>query len=194
MAGCATLSEDECRHADWAQIGFEDGARGKDVLMLAQHRKACAKAGITPDRQSYEEGHNRGLIRFCTYQNGLSLGERGAKHPAFCPGGTQREFNRGYDHGRARFERHKVIQSLSQSVENLQADIDQNHQKIEASESTLLEATSSSQARIQALGQMRELESVVAEQEAELDTLIRERHREERLLDRLIQQQSESGR
>ncbi len=192
VTGCATLSEDECRYADWTQIGFEDGARGKGVLMLAQHRKACAKAGVTPDWQSYKEGHMKGLIRFCTYRNGLNLGERGGKHPDFCPGETERDFNRGYDHGRARFEQHKIIQNLSQSIENLQTDIDQNHKRIKASESILLEAAGSQQARTQELQQMRDLEAVVEKQEARLGALIRKRHREERLLDRLIQQQSDS--
>merc|ERR1711916_171837 len=65
LQGCASLSKEECLVADWQQIGFEDGSRGRDLLTLARHRKACAKAGITPDRAAYERGHRQGLLRYC---------------------------------------------------------------------------------------------------------------------------------
>ena len=54
--GRATLSEDECRSADWNQIGRRDGLRGSPAARLEEHIGACSKLGIRPDAAQYTAG------------------------------------------------------------------------------------------------------------------------------------------
>ena len=55
MSGCASMSADECAVSDWNAIGYEDGAQGYTADRLGNHRKACAKHGVAPDLQAYQE-------------------------------------------------------------------------------------------------------------------------------------------
>jgi hypothetical protein len=50
LSGCASISADECRSANWQDIGIRDGANGQPEEYLIQHSTACAKVGVTPDR------------------------------------------------------------------------------------------------------------------------------------------------
>ena len=49
LSGCATMSQDECRMADWYSVGFEDGVRGAGADNIGKHREACAEHGIAAD-------------------------------------------------------------------------------------------------------------------------------------------------
>lgn len=74
ITGCASLSKAECQVADWYQIGAKDGANGHDWSRLASHAKACAKVGITPDRDTWERGRQAGLYSYCTPANAYRVG------------------------------------------------------------------------------------------------------------------------
>ena len=49
LAGCASMSEDQCRRADWLERGQRDGRNGENPYRIDDHRKACGKVGIVPD-------------------------------------------------------------------------------------------------------------------------------------------------
>lgn len=48
LAGCASMSESECRVADWGRVGYTDGARGDSESRVAAYTEDCGKIGITP--------------------------------------------------------------------------------------------------------------------------------------------------
>ena len=52
LAGCATLSERECRDQDWYGIGADDGFDGAPASTIEDHRKACTEYGIEPAEAS----------------------------------------------------------------------------------------------------------------------------------------------
>ena len=85
LAGCASLGKEECLNADWRTIGYEDGTRGYSGSRIASHRKACAKHGVTPDLDQYEEGRLLGLREYCTPRNGYRLGTMGKGYNGVCP-------------------------------------------------------------------------------------------------------------
>ena len=74
LAGCATLSDEECRQAaaspqGWTAVGERDGARGRTPDdRLARHRKACESTHVEPDQTRYMAGWNTGIRRYCTAQ------------------------------------------------------------------------------------------------------------------------------
>jgi hypothetical protein len=84
LAGCASMSENECLYADWQAIGFEDGAVGMPSSAVTSRRQACAKAGVTPDMAAYLAGRDQGLTEYCTPGNAFRVGENGAGYAGVC--------------------------------------------------------------------------------------------------------------
>ena len=100
FAGCATMKKEECLTADWYSIGYEDGAKGYKVSRISNHRKACAKFGVTPDLQMYQSGRLEGLQEYCTPQKGYKLGLSGRSYNHACQGKLEEPFQMAYNSGR----------------------------------------------------------------------------------------------
>ena len=64
LAGCSSMSKNECLTVDWRTVGYEDGVAGYSGDRIGQHRKACAKYGVTTDLELYQQGRERGLREF----------------------------------------------------------------------------------------------------------------------------------
>jgi hypothetical protein len=84
LAGCASLSKQECLNADWQIIGYEDGAGGQPPNRIGAHRKACADHGVVPVKADYDQGYYEGLRTYCTYNRGLEAGRYGHDENAVC--------------------------------------------------------------------------------------------------------------
>jgi hypothetical protein len=100
LAGCASLSEKECRNANWGEIGRQDGRDGQALDRLADHAEACRKLGIAPDEPLWRAGRQEGLRQYCTALNGREVGARGGFYRGVCEGPAEDAFRRGYDIGR----------------------------------------------------------------------------------------------
>jgi hypothetical protein len=112
IAGCATLSPDQCRHADWRQIGFADGAGGASATRINDHAKACAEVGVRPDLDAYLRGREQGLVNYCRAENGFSIGRGGsAANAADCPESMKLAF---LDHYRRGQQIHFLESDLAQ--------------------------------------------------------------------------------
>jgi hypothetical protein len=100
LASCATLSEEECRAADWYQIGVNDGAEGRATDYVESHRRACAGVGVSPDVEAWLRGRAQGLRLYCTPAKAYQVAREGH---ALRPGCTAEEIQRlqpAYDWGR----------------------------------------------------------------------------------------------
>ena len=115
-AGCATLDKDECRTADWYAIGLEDGARGRAIERLGDHRRACAKHDVTPNAERYLAGRNEGLKSFCTPERGYSEGRAGHAYAAGCPEPLAGHFLGAYQRGRELHELHRQLSTLEGEI------------------------------------------------------------------------------
>ena len=58
--GCASMDKPQCVNANWYAIGMEDGAQGRTLQRLGDHRRACAEHGVQPDAERYAAGRNEG--------------------------------------------------------------------------------------------------------------------------------------
>jgi hypothetical protein len=123
LGGCASLSEKECRTADWESVGYIDGTRGYGIGRIADHSEACAKISITPDHKLYEEGRNRGLEEFCTPRNGMRIGEQGSSYGGVCPLDLEPGFLRGYDIGRD-------LHYLKERMDRVQSEVQQIQRRL----------------------------------------------------------------
>ncbi|WP_051207085.1 DUF2799 domain-containing protein [Saccharospirillum impatiens] len=132
LSGCATLSEEECMTADWYSIGYEDGANGQSETRIGSHREACAKHGVTPDLRDYQDGHDEGLLVFCTSRNGFNRARSGYQYNGICPPSLEPEFLDGYEAGRQ-------IYQVASEVSNLEGEQLSNEAEQQRIEQQLLE-------------------------------------------------------
>ncbi len=116
LAGCASLDKNECRTADWYAIGLEDGARGRTVERLGDHRRACAEHGVTPNTERYLAGRNEGLKSFCTYERGYSQGRAGQAYAGACPKEMSGGFLAGYQRGRELHELNRRLEEARKEI------------------------------------------------------------------------------
>jgi hypothetical protein len=86
LAGCATMSEQDCRSADWEAVGREDGVAGAKPDQLEGHRKACARHGVEPQEAAWRAGYAAGLEEFCTAKGGYLAGRDVHGHRDACAG------------------------------------------------------------------------------------------------------------
>jgi hypothetical protein len=123
LGGCATLSESECRHSDWYDIGHRDGRQGAAPDRVSRHAEACAEHGIAPDRERYLDGHREGLVSYCTRHSGLAAGQSGATYQGVCPDFAEAEFMQGYSLGQALHRARGRLQSLESEIRHVDARI-----------------------------------------------------------------------
>lgn len=117
LAGCATLSKQQCEAGDWESLGFADGLKGYDVTRFAEHQSACSEYGIVVDRQIYESGRQEGLKRYCTPQNAAKVGLAGEPYGNVCRGSAGDSFERVY---RQAYN----VYTIDQQIELAQSQID----------------------------------------------------------------------
>jgi hypothetical protein len=82
LAGCESMSESECKVADWGRVGLNDGAHGEPERKLADYTEDCGKTGVVPNAQAYRQGWDVGIKRFCTAANGWREGLLGHANKA----------------------------------------------------------------------------------------------------------------
>jgi hypothetical protein len=99
VAGCASVSKEDCLLTDWYEIGRLDGRQGKARTAFQGRAKACLEHGINADRQAYYKGHDLGMQYYCTEQKGFELGQQGLAYRSVCPLQLEGNFRAGYDKG-----------------------------------------------------------------------------------------------
>jgi hypothetical protein len=100
LSGCATMDREECLAVDWRTVGYEDGAAGYSGDRIGQHRKACAKHGVTTDLTAYQAGRQEGLREYCVPANGFRLGSQGGDYSGMCPSDLDGAFSDAFQSGR----------------------------------------------------------------------------------------------
>lgn len=129
--GCATLSEDECRTANWRAIGYEDGSQGRPADYLAQHRRACAEYGVAPELEPYRIGREQGLRNYCQSGRGYSEGLNGTEYRHVCPRDMEPAFMSGYQAGRRIYLIEREVYSLDSKIERQQKELERVRKELE---------------------------------------------------------------
>lgn len=131
--GCATLSKNECLEADWFEIGRKDGIMGKPRALFQQHRDACLKYSVNPNRDAYYKGREEGLEFYCTEDNGFKQGRLGRTYQYVCPPELEPNFLAGYAEGREIREYESKIASLKKRLERIDSEIKKKEYKLYSS-------------------------------------------------------------
>lgn len=117
LTGCASgLSKEECDSIDWRTIGYEDGIKGWSQTRVSNHRKACAKHGVTLELDAYRQGWAEGVERYCQPGNGYRQGRSGGQYQGVCPQRLEPGFMQAYQSGRELYVAEKDVQQLSRTL------------------------------------------------------------------------------
>ena len=124
VSGCATLSESECIHGNWYEIGQSDGRFGYKSARIEKHRKACEKVNTYVDINSYMQGRRDGLNYYCTPQNGFDVGLNGNYYNNVCPVELERDFLEHYSYGQEIYTLRNEISSAEYEIDKKEKEID----------------------------------------------------------------------
>lgn len=132
LSSCASLSPEQCKNADWRQIGYTDGANGEPAGRLQEHASACAKADIKPDLDAYLSGRMEGLLSYCQPENGFEVGRRGRPdNVGDCPPHLRAPFLDQYRQGREINGLEGEVQRLRSMLQNDQNEARRNDRRME---------------------------------------------------------------
>ena len=109
-AGCASMSEQECRAGDWDAIGRADGERGAPGNEVERRQQACARHEVTVNEDAWRAGYARGLEAFCTPKGGYLAGRDGQRYHDVCFGFDGEDtFRKAYGDGQ---QVHKLLDEI----------------------------------------------------------------------------------
>ena len=119
LSGCAGgLSKPECDTADWRAIGYEDGVKGWSQARVGEHRKACARHGVTMDLEAYRSGWDAGMQQYCQPGNGYHEGRTGRSYSGVCPQGLETAFLSAYHDGRELHDLEAKVRRVAKRLRN----------------------------------------------------------------------------
>ena len=132
VAGCASISKEECREGDWVSIGKRDGAEGHGPARLESHAKACGNLGITPDAAAYRAGWDQGILLYCTPLNGFATGRSDASYHGLCPAETAGLFLEGRQIGLALGDAERRVRQAENAISSSDYEIRRLEREIDA--------------------------------------------------------------
>lgn len=179
MQGCATMSGQECMVSDWRAVGYEDGVRGQTADRVGQHRKACAKHGITPDLDAYQAGREAGLREFCNPDNGFDLGSRGGSYRGVCPPDLADDFLAAYRSGKQLHDLETTVRSLTSQINAKRRRMDKIDNELAKAEAALVAEGTTPEERVRWLSETKSLAEERGQLETEILNLVVEKARRE---------------
>lgn len=129
LAGCSTLSKDECLRGDWQQYGYYDGTQGYPASRLQDHREACAEHRVVPDPVAYAYGREAGLLEYCTPRNGYHQGKSGSSYHYVCRPDLEAGFLRTFRLGQQVHEMSEKIRQIESKIRDKEKELDKDKDK-----------------------------------------------------------------
>ena len=179
LSGCAGMNADECMTSDWEAIGYEDGSRGFTSDRLGQHRKACAKHGVTPDFSAYQNGRDQGLVEYCHPSRGFSVGANGGSYYGVCSAHQEANFLDAYNAGHHLYVLRSNVNRATSSINSKERELDEIEGVILENGVALISNETTQEERIFLLAEMKNLAERTGELEAEIKELYDVRARNE---------------
>jgi len=124
LAGCSSMSANQCMATDWRTVGYEDGVSGYSGDRVGQYRKACTKHGISPDLTAYQHGREQGLREFCKPLNGFRTGSHGRGYNGACPAELDGPFLEAYESGRQLYNLRSRVGNTANQINSMRAESD----------------------------------------------------------------------
>ena len=120
LASCASMSPQECKVANWYEVGQHDGARGEPLSTMQTRADDCGKAGVALNSQAYRQGRELGLRSYCRIENAVPLGLQGGSYAGVCPPAIDAVFQYRFQVARAVHDLRSEVRSLDERTETLE--------------------------------------------------------------------------
>jgi hypothetical protein len=172
LSGCASMSSDECMTSDWSAIGYEDGARGYTTDRFGQHRKACAKHGVTPDFSAYQTGRDQGLVEFCQPYRGFKVGSSGGSYGGVCNVNMEADFLDAYNAGHHLYTLRSNVNRATSAIASKENELDRIEEQLVRNGAAIIADGASMEDRALLLVEMKNL----AERTGQLQSEIKDLH------------------
>lgn len=182
LSGCASMSADECAMSDWSAVGYEDGARGYTTDRFSQHRKACAKHGVSADFQAYLSGREQGLVEFCQPGRGFTFGANGGRYNGVCSAEMELEYVEAYNAGYKLYSLRAAVNNANSAIYAAESEIKDAEDRIVAIGIELISDDTTTEQRIALLAELKDTSERKGELESEIEFLVSERARAEQEL------------
>ena len=95
LASCSAIRPEHCPYADWGATGELHASKGFQSRLPGLY-DTCLSVGVLPDGDAYIAGYQRGLLRFCTIENGWVWGGNRTVNPNICPPALAPGFDRAF--------------------------------------------------------------------------------------------------
>ena len=175
ISGCASMNADECANSDWTAVGYEDGSRGYTSDRFSNHRKACAKHGITADFQAYQDGRSDGLVEFCQPGRGFNLGAGGGRYSGVCSADLEPDFLDAYRVGQQLYTLRSNVNNTNALIYSKEQELEDIEAAIISKEALLIAAETTIEDRVLLLADLKRLSERTGELETEIELLIADR-------------------
>lgn len=123
LAGCASMSPEQCLQADWYERGRLDGTFGEPETRLDAHRKACAEVGVVPDAALWRQGWLETVRRYCTPGHAWTIGTEGRSYQGACRDFDEPEFLRWYRAGKDVYKTRSERDARQREIEQAEKDL-----------------------------------------------------------------------
>lgn len=130
LSACASMSEKECLYASWHDQGYRDGRQGYPLSRIHDHQDACARVGIEPDTGNYRDGHEKGVLEYCTPQHAVAEGRSGRPYRNACPAALESEFLSYHQSGMRVYRAQQHVDSLNRESQRLQRTMDKEKNEV----------------------------------------------------------------
>ena len=168
LSGCATMSGDECITSDWTTIGYEDGVRGYTADRIGNHRKACAKHGVTPDFAAYQSGRDLCLVEYCQPSRGFRVGSSGGHYNGVCNVNQEADFLDAYNAGYHLYTLKSNVNRENSAIRSKEHELERLHTSIHGQELALISDEATIEERIALLLDLKEFAERTGRLEAEI--------------------------
>lgn len=175
ISGCATMDREECLTVDWRTVGFEDGVAGYSADRIGEHRKACAKHGVTPDLTAYQEGRAEGLREYCVPANGFRLGSQGGSYGGICPSDLDPAFADAYHSGHQLYTLESRLSNVSYQLDSRRGELRAAESDIVTRSARAISSDATTDERAQAVVDVKHLGERVGQLKSEIRQLEEER-------------------
>jgi hypothetical protein len=179
LAGCGSMSKNECLTVDWRTVGYEDGVAGYSGDRIGQHRKACAKYGVSTDLELYQQGRERGLREFCTPVNGYRIGSQGGGYAGVCPENLEPAFLTAFNSGHQLYSLQARVDNTVNRINYKRQELNRAEHGIVSSAVAAVSSESNAQGRADAVVDTAQLAERAGRLQEEIRQLEEERVRYE---------------
>ncbi|WP_064605068.1 DUF2799 domain-containing protein [Photobacterium sp. J15] len=122
LAGCSSMSVEECKVADWYAVGLQDGRNGAPSSRVNDYAEDCLEANVTVDQAAWFNGYDLGLTHYCMPDNGYRVGRSGGVYNGVCDSPF---FLEQYNKGRAEYRVEQRIRDIDRELDSIAVQLKQ---------------------------------------------------------------------